>query len=104
MLDMNNRREKRVEFPRYGNGAQVHEAIISTLHSFKCISPLPFNSLIMHTSACNDTASPWTRCGCCSMYMGTSAFSPSQSDLTFEGSPYSITACWKRLRYSLFQP
>jgi len=30
---LNNLGEKRVEFPRVGNGAQVHEAIVSTFPS-----------------------------------------------------------------------
>ena len=33
MLALNNLGEKRIEFPRDGNGAQVHEAIINTFPS-----------------------------------------------------------------------
>ena len=39
---------------------------------------------------------PGPHCGCCSMYIDTSTFSPPWSDLTLEGSPYSATTCWKR--------
>ena len=44
VLALNNLGEKRIEFPRDG----------------KYITPQPLNSLIVHTSACNQTASPRT--------------------------------------------